>query len=374
MAPALRAPFCYTNPMKKVLTFLKLAFKTFILGNIAVMGGLFGLFVALIVLLVLSASSGSDSLSSAGAFEHLAGDETAEAKIMVLKVHGLILGEKTEETKFLEVFSDIGVTYGYEVQETLEEIAQDPSIQAVVLDINSPGGTIFGSKAIADGVATYRETTGKPVYSFVSGMAASGGYWSAVSTDAIFADAGTSMGSIGVIMGPFKQYGTVLSESTGAFGGVVETADGISTEYITAGNYKDLGNPYRALSQEERAVLQDAVDGAYDEFVTYVSLQRNISEATIKNELGALLYSDRQAIEHGLIDARLSKSQMYTQVAMLAQLESYEVVGQPVEASLWDFFLEAQSSLVQPQIAQKRMCGLSTQALVYSGSVDALCN
>ena len=372
-AGAIRILLWYTDRyMNTLIRFLIKAGKTFILGAVAVFGGITGLFITFVGLLILLVIIGSAALSeSSNEYQHVYGDKSAEQKIAVLSVQGLILGEQTEETKFLEVFSDIGVTYGYEVQDQLRELAEDDDVFAVLLDINSPGGTIFGSKAIADGVAAYKTATGKPVYAYVSGIAASGGYWVAASADSILVDYGTSIGSIGVIMGPFKQYGTVISESQ-AFGGGVETTDGITTEYITAGKHKDLGNPYRELTTEERETLQAAVDATYTEFVQYVSEQREIDQDVLTNQLGALIFNDIQAAENGLADGRYSKTEAYQHIADAQNVLDFKVITEPTDSTVWDFVLEAQSTFSRP--AQQRACLLQTQTLVYSGSVSALCN
>ena len=85
------------------------------------------------------------------------------------------------------------------MEDNIWQAAKEDSIKGVVLMVNSPGGTIFGSNAILDGVKEYKNETGKPVIAFVTGMAASGGYWASLGADEIIADSGSTIGSIGVI-------------------------------------------------------------------------------------------------------------------------------------------------------------------------------
>ncbi len=351
-----------------------LLFKTFLVGNALVFGFFSAILASLFVLIVIvsTIAAGDTAVTSDHKLTHVYGKKTADAKIARISVHGLILGSPTEETKVLEVFSDMGVTYGYEVKELLAEIANDDAVVGVVIDIDSPGGTIFGSQAIADGVAEFREKTGKPVIAFVSGMAASGGYWSAASADEIVADAGTAIGSIGVITGPFKHYQGVISESGGLLGGGVETTEGISTTYITAGSSKDIGNPYREMTDIEKTTLQQSVDQTYQLFVQYVSQRRGIEESTITSTLGALIYGDIQALDNKLIDKSLSKDGTYDYVAQKAGVEEYQVVEPLGEDSFVDALLGAYTKhIVLSQTVHS--CALASQPLVFAGSLPAVC-
>jgi protease IV len=112
----------------------------------------------------------------------------------------------------------------------------DLSLHGVVLEINSPGGAICGARAIADDVSYYRSKAKKPIYAHVEGLAA---YWAASAADKVIADYGSDIGSIGVIMGPFKYYNTVVNEDSGLFDGGVITQNGIESVSITAGKPKD---------------------------------------------------------------------------------------------------------------------------------------
>lgn len=360
--------------MQRIIRLAVLLVKTFLVGNALVFGFLSALVLSCFILLVIAiaAAMGSDSSPTTKELTHVYGLETSNNKLVSVPIHGLILGSPTEETKVLEVFSDMGITYGYEVKELLAELAEDDEIKGIILDIDSPGGTIFGSQAIADGVAEYKEKTGKPVIAFVSGMAASGGYWSAASADEIMADSGTAIGSIGVITGPFKHYQDVISESSGLLGGGVETTNGISTQYITAGSYKDLGNPYREMSQQEKDTLQESVNQTYAKFVSYVSQQRSIPEETITGSLGALIYGDIQALERKLIDKQLSKDETYEYLALKAGVTDYQVVEPLKEETFVDALLGAYSKhTILSQ--QAHSCSLAAQPLVFAGSLTSVC-
>lgn len=278
------------------------------------LGVIFLMFLGLGIGLATQKSEIADPVSGVH-LEYSSGDVDSEHQFVTIPIEGVILGEPLKTDSFLELFSELGVTYGYEVKDQLTDLAQDEEVDGVILEIHSPGGTLYGTRAITDGVEEFKKVTGKPVYAYIGSVAASGGYWVAASADKIVADAGTTIGSIGVIMGPFKYYDTVISESEGLFGTAVDTKNGVSTEYITAGESKDLGNPYRKMTDKEKQVLQSGTNRAYQSFVDYVSDKRQLSTDKIKNEIGALVYSEYQAKDLGLIDETGSKESTYLLLA-----------------------------------------------------------
>jgi protease-4 len=255
----------------------------------------------------------------------VAGNKNSNNELLTISISGVIMGEPEPADDWLTGLSS-GITYGYQVKEQLAKAADDPKIKGIFLYINSPGGTIFGSNAILEGVSEYKKKTGRPVIAFVSGMAASGGYWSSLASDQIIADTGTTIGSIGVIFGPFKYYDSVVSEDGGILTGGVVTEKGIHTTYITGGRSKDIGNPYRQLKAEEVATLQNMVNQSYDQFVGKVAQYRGIAPDVIKNQIGALIYSEQQAQTLQLIDGVGSKESTYLLLAQKANLgDDYKV-------------------------------------------------
>ena len=249
--------------------------------------------------------------------ELIVGERGADVQLVAVPVTGVILGEDRGGGG---LFSAADLTYGYTIKEQLAELADDDSVDGIVLEMDTPGGTIFGAKAIADGVAAYREKTDKPVVAHVSGISASGGMYAMAGADTIYADHGTLIGSIGVIFGPFASYDGVTAIDGGILGGGVTTEGGIDVEYLTAGRNKDLGNPYRPLNDEERAVLQEGLDDAYDEFVDHVSTNRDLPAAEIEKELGAMLFGEQQALGNGLIDGVANRDESFRLAAEAAGL------------------------------------------------------
>lgn len=291
----------------KALTALVILFGLPIIGLIVLISALAG----------LGAAAGSTvDEDAAGTFtDYVAGERSGSTRLVAVPVIGGILGEERGGGGFLS--SAAGVTYGYNIKETLLELAEDDDVDGILLELDSPGGTIFGSKAIADGVAEYQEMTGKPVLAYVSGISASGGMYAMAGADEIVADHGTLIGSIGVIFGPFVTYDGVTSVEGPFFSGGV-TAESIEYDYLTAGRSKDLGSPYREMTAEEKKILEEGLDNAYDAFVAHVADGRDISEASIKNDLGALIFGEQQALANGLIDTIGNREEAHQQLAEMA--------------------------------------------------------
>jgi len=256
-------------------------------------------------------------------YRYVDGNPDSENKILVIPIKGVILTYPLEEDSIFS-FLLTGQVYGYTIKRELLEAAGDPEIKGVILEIDSPGGTIAGSKAISDGVDYYKKATGNPVFSHIIGMGASGGYWAAASADKIIADTGSLTGSIGVIMGPFKYYNKVISESD--FIGSISTEEGIESYYIYAGEDKDLGDPYKRLSEKAKNTLQNSVDNEYEIFLEHVSNNRKIGTETLKQNVGGLVFGNDQALENKLIDETGSTNYAYSTLAETAGLTNYQVV------------------------------------------------
>ncbi len=316
----------------------------------------------------------------------VAGEADADVKLVAVSVNGLILGEDRGAGGG-GLFSPANVTYGYTVKEQLEELAEDDSIDGIILEVDSPGGTIFGSRAIADGVTAYREQTGKPVIAYVSGISASGGVYAMSGADQIYADYGTLVGSIGVIFGPFTTYNGVTAIDGGILGGGVTTEGGIEVEFLSAGRSKDFGNPYRPMTDEERSVLQEGLDDAYADFVTHVSDGRGIPADAIEQDLGALIFGEQQAVDNGLIDAVVNRDDSYQRAAEAAGLQEGETWKvERVDAgssSLLDLFAGGFDGLpgvagsdaghAGPTLGVEPLCLGSGAMLAYHGDPAQLC-
>lgn len=344
------------------------------------------MFAFMVMMMAMAAAfSGGESASSDVPTSYSSVYGNGANQLLSIKVNGIIMGQNDEETSWFNSLS--GATYGYDVKDQLIAAADDDSIKGVILEIDSPGGTIYGSHAIADGVKYYREQTKRPVYAHVSGMGASGAYWAAVSTDKILADYGSDVGSVGVIMGPFEYYDKVVATDGGLLGGGVVTQNGVQHFNITAGKSKDAGDPYRKLTNEELAIFQGQVNNEYDNFVAYVSERRNIPVETIKGQIGALTYDNKTAINLKLIDGTANRDDAYDELAKAAKVEDdYSIVRESSASGFWSSVFSSVTSLFQPKAQapannataataafNTKVCGITKSTMAYYGDVAALC-
>ena len=194
------------------------------------------------------------------------------AKVAVVEVEGVI---------------GVGADRGLDTESiirTLGEYRDDPAVRAVVLRIDSPGGVVAPTQEIFTAVRRLREAK-KPVVASLGSVAASGGYYVAVSADRIFASPGTLTGSIGVVM--------QLANVEGLLKKV-----GVEYVVVKAGAYKDVGNFARAMTPEERRILQSLLDDVYDQFISAVAEGRGLDPQVVRAFAEGRIYSGRQA--HGL--------------------------------------------------------------------------
>lgn len=162
------------------------------------------------------------------------------------------------------------------VQKLLKKATDDPQVKGILLQINSPGGTVGQSQEIYNTILRLRKK--KPVVIAMSDIAASGGYYIASAGDRIFANPGTLTGSIGVIMSSFNVKNLVSNKL------------GIDSVVIKSGKFKDIGSPYRTMTQDEKNLLQDVVNSTYQQFVKAITkgrVERNDNYKIAKRDLTA---------------------------------------------------------------------------------------
>ncbi len=172
--------------------------------------------------------------------------------------------------------------------EALERIAGDPRAKALVVDINSPGGTFVGGEQLFRALRRVAET--KPVVAVMGTLATSAAYMTALGADRVFASDGTITGSIGVIM---------------------QTADitrlldklGISAEAIKSGPLKAAPSPFEPLTDQVRAAVRSIIDDMQSLFMAMVVTRRGLSPETVRVLADGRVYSGRQAVANRLIDA-----------------------------------------------------------------------
>jgi len=174
------------------------------------------------------------------------------------------------------------------VVDELNEYADDDSIKAIVIRIDSPGGGVVVSQDIYNAVKNAKKE-GKIVVASMGTVAASGGYYVAAAADKIVASPGTLTGSIGVKM-EFPNVEKLL-EKIGVKGMVVKS-----------GEYKDVGSPYREMTDPERKLLQGVIDDVHSQFIEAVAEGRKLPIAEVRAIADGRIFTGRQALELKLVD------------------------------------------------------------------------
>jgi protease IV len=175
------------------------------------------------------------------------------------------------------------------IREELTKARRDPNVRAVVLRINSPGGTVTASDIIFRELQEFKRATGLPVIASMLDVAASGGYYIALAADTIVAHPTTVTGSIGVIMISLNAEGLMQKV-------------GLATATIKSGERKDMGSPFRQLTAEERSIFQAVIDHLHRQFVAKVVERRHIPDATAATLADGRIYTAEQALGHKLVD------------------------------------------------------------------------
>jgi protease IV len=167
----------------------------------------------------------------------------------------------------------------------LRAAEHDDEVKAIVLRVDSPGGTVTGSAEIHEEI----EAMDKPVVVSMGGTAASGGYYVSAPADYIFARPDTTTGSLGVILTLYN-----IQELMDEFG--------VAVTSITSGDNKGIGNPWETLTPEQEAILSTYIDESYAEFVRIIADGRGLDEAVVREMADGRIYTGRQALALGLVD------------------------------------------------------------------------
>jgi protease-4 len=217
---------------------------------------------------------------------------------------GLALGDKVGIVKIEGVIID-----SIDINRQIKEFADRDDIKAVIIRINSPGGSVAPSQEIYSEVK--RLAKEKDVVASMSSVAASGGYYIALGADEIVANPGTITGSIGVIV-QFMNFEGLLSKI------------GITGNVIKSGEFKDTGSPLREMNETERKVLQALVNDVQSQFVDAVVEGRNLKPEVVRKLADGRIFSGAQAHAYGLVD---KVGGLHEAVELAAKLSGIE--GEP---------------------------------------------
>jgi len=223
-------------------------------------GGAFLLFVGAVFTLVYLSFGGHDEESFGGFGE----------KIAVVELEGVILSPK-------------------QVVSQLKKFADDDSIKAIILHVNSPGGGVAASEEIYREVKRIRDAKKKRIVSSIETVGASGAYYVASASDKIYADKGSIVGSIGVIA-QWVNYTELLQWAK------------LKSITLKAGEFKDTGNPAREMTPVERDYLQGLINDMHTQFIQAVAEGRKAKESDIRLIANGKVWTGEQAYSMKLVD------------------------------------------------------------------------
>ncbi len=326
--------------------------------------------------LVFGLLAGAAALNggAASSMQTIWGSPTAKNTIRAIRVTGTILADAGDGSTLT------GGTYGYEVAAEIDALSTTDAAGLLLL-INTPGGSINGSKAMADAIARYQQRTDHKVVVHVQGMSASGGMYAMAGADEIIADYGSLVGSIGVIFGPFQRYKDVKATTGTLFTEGYVTTGGIDYEYLTKGTDKDFGNPFREMRPEERANLQAGMQNVYEDFVGAVADGRGLAPEVITGTLGAHIFDPETAIRNGLIDSQLGVDEAYHRAATVMGVAPEDTrIVTAAAPSVFEQLLGAEARvpghspvLKSGEVPAASICGSTPRALVFHGEPAAVC-
>ncbi len=247
-------------------------------------------------------------------------------------------GEGTVKVLYAEGEITSGVEYGTITEGLvgrLLDVADDDDVDAVVLRVNSPGGSSYISDQIWD--AVHYTKTKKPIVVSMGDYAASGGYYISCASNYIFAEPSTITGSIG-IYGLFPNFAGTAQK-------LAITEDGVKT-----GKFADFGNMFRPMTDEERALMQRHIERGYDTFLTRVAEGRKLSKAQVDSVAQGRVWTGKQALQRHLVDALGNLDDAIAKASQLAGLETpkvwYESARQDKFSNLMDRYLSQGSERV----------------------------
>lgn len=232
---------------------------------------------------------------------------TVRDGVAVLPIDGVI-------AKRMNMFTQIsGGTSTQLAALALQNAINDPAVHSIVLSIDSPGGTVDGTQALANEVYKAR-TSGKALVTLASGCMCSAAYWIGSAAQAAYiADETTLVGSIGVVASH--------TDVSGA-----QAAQGLKTTEISAGKYKRIASEYGPLSADGRQSIQDSLDYTYSLFVSAVAKNRNATAATVQRDMAdGRVFIGKQAVDAGLVDG------IVTLDALIARLNSDRKAGRTLQ-------------------------------------------
>lgn len=287
--------------------------------------------IALAVIVGLSGGGSSGSASSTQWEESYVTGE-GEAEIAVLPVAGTITDSASGGA-----FATEGATPDA-LRSQLQQAEEAPDVEAVILEVNSPGGGVVPSDAMYRLVQDFKDETDKPVVASMGSTAASGGYYLSAAADTIVANPSTTTGSIGVIFN-YTNFGEALDKI------------GVDPEPLTTGEFKDLASPADELTEEEREILNSQIEQSYDQFVSAIVAGRDLTEERVRELGDGRTYTGEQAADNGLVDELGGIEAAAAEARNLAGIDQAEVIRYEESPGLFES-IQARIAPEEPEAVQ----------------------
>ena len=241
----------------------------------------------------------------------------ASGSVAVIPVYGLI----SHRTSMMSEISGPGGTSCQQISKQVQAAANDPGVKAIVLDIDSPGGTVDGVAELADEI--YQARGKKQITAVSDCLMASAAYWIAAACNEIAVSPSSQTGSIGVY-GAHEDYSGALEQ------------EGVKVTLISAGKYKTEGNPYEPLNDDARAAMQQTVDDYYGMFVKAVAKGRGVKADDVRNGFGeGRVVGASQAVKLGMADRVATLDQVLSKLGVnrngnTSQMAAEQIVPIPL--------------------------------------------
>ncbi|KOY84794.1 signal peptide peptidase SppA [bacterium 336/3] len=277
-------------------------------------------------------------------------DKKEKIKFITVNTYYKSIESKYYKNKIAVLFAEGDINSGKSTDESigsetivneLRKLRKDDKVKAIVLRINSPGGSALASDVMWREIMLTRKE--KPVIASMSNVAASGGYYMAMACDTIVAQENTITGSIGI-------FGVLFNAEN-----LLKNKIGVTTDRVTTGKYSDIGNPVRSMTPQERQIIQENVERGYETFTTKAAQGRKMSVENLKKIASGRVWSGSQAKENGLVDVIGGLDVAIEIAAKRAKVTEYQPKYYPVQQ---DFFSKLsgkskEEALIKEQLGEE---------------------
>jgi protease-4 len=231
------------------------------------------------------------------------------------------------------------ITQSTEIIEEMRQYADDETVKAVILRIDSPGGGVGPSQEIHREVVKLK--TKKKVLASMGSVAASGGYYIACASDLIVANPGTITGSIGVVM-EFTNLEELLKKI------------GVKGVVLKGGEHKDIGSPFREMTPGEKRIMQDVIDNVHQQFIKAVAEGRKMEQAKVVPVADGRIFTGEQAKQFGLVDEMGNLEDTVDMAAKLVKIDGRPTVIYPKRRfTIWEMLAKEMASTVVESLHEK---------------------